>query len=324
MSKSGFDKRTDPVETLQLSEYNFNVGASAIVSAIGLIEDTKWPRPMQTDPARRNSNKMCEYHGTHGHRTEDCRQLREEVAHLFNKGHLREFLSNKAKNHFKSKDFDKQNELEEPQHVIHMIIGDADTPQGPVLKRARTSIVKKKRSRTQEYIPIGTLSFNDEDTEGITQPHNDELVISVLVNKIKIKRVLIDPGSSANIIRSRVIEQLGLQNQLIPATLVLNGYNMACETTKGEIILPINVDGTIQEIKFHVIEGDMRYNALFGSPWIHSMRAVPSTLHQVLKFPTSRGVKIMYGEQPAAKEMFAVEETKSISSSSPIKGTGSE
>jgi len=119
------------------------------------------------------------------------------------------------------------------------------------------------------------------------QPHNDALVISILMNKIQVKRVLIDAGSSANIIRSRVVEQLGLHDQVVPATLVLNGFNMASKTTKGEIILPVNVAGIIQEMKFHVIEGDMRYNALFGRPWIHNMRALPSTLHQVLKFPTS-------------------------------------
>ncbi|XP_070011435.1 uncharacterized protein [Nicotiana sylvestris] len=39
---------------------------------------------------------------------------------------------------------------------------------------------------------------------------------------------------------------------------------MASETTKGEIILPVNVAGTIQETKFHVIEGDMRYGHVGG------------------------------------------------------------
>lgn len=156
--------------------------------------------------------------------------------------------------------------------------------------------MREKRPRTQDYAPIGTLSFNEEDTEGVMQPHNDELVISILMNKTKIKRVLIDPSSSANIIKSKVVEQLDLQEQVVPATLVLHRFNMEYETTKGEIILLINVDGTILEMKFHVIEGDMRHNALFGRPWIHNMRVVPSTLHQVLKFPTSKGVKIVYGE----------------------------
>ncbi|XP_070045535.1 uncharacterized protein [Nicotiana tomentosiformis] len=186
------------------------------------------------------------------------------------------------------------------------------------------SIVREKRFRTQDYTPKGTLSFSDENAEGIMKPHNDALVIFVLMNKTQFKRLLIDLGSSANIIRSRVVEKLGLQDQVVPAALVLNGFNMACETTKGEINLPVNVVGTIKEMKFHVIEGVMRYNALFGRPWIHNMRAVPSTLHQVLKFPTSEGIKTIYKEQPAAKEMFVVDEVIPISSLSSTKGSNSK
>ena len=88
---------------------------------------------------------------------------------------------------------------------------------------------------------------------------------------------------------------------------------MASKITKWEIILPVNVAGTIQDTKFHVIEGDMRYNALLERPWIHNMRAVPSTLHQMIKFPMLACVKTVYGEQHAAKEMFAVDEVTPIS-----------
>ncbi|XP_070036427.1 uncharacterized protein [Nicotiana tomentosiformis] len=207
---------------------------------------------------------MCKYHGTHSHKTEDCRPLREEVSRLFNNGHLREFLSDRAKNHFRNRDSNKQIKQNEPQHVINMIIGGVDVPQGPMLKRIKVSIIREKWTR--DYVPEGTMSFNDEDVEGIVQPHNDALVIAILKNKSPVKRVLIDPGSSANIIRSRVVEQLGLQDHIVPAVRVLNGFSMACETIKGEITLPVNVAWTIKKAKFYVIEEDMRYTSLFGRP----------------------------------------------------------
>lgn len=96
---------------------------------------------------------------------------------------------------------------------------------------------------------------------------------------------------------------------------------MACETTKGEITLLVNVVGTIQEMKFHVIEGDMMYNALFGRLWIHNIRVVTSTLHRVLKFPTLEGVKKVYGMQPITKEMFAIDEVIPILAPSSTKGS---
>ncbi|XP_070015319.1 uncharacterized protein [Nicotiana sylvestris] len=201
------------------------------MSAIGRIKDTKWTRPIQTDPSQRNPNLMCNYHGTHGHRTEDCRER-------------------DARN----------NEPEEPQHVVHMINGRVDVPQRHVFKRIKVSITREKLTRS--YVPEDILSFCDEEAEDISQPHNDALVISFPLNKIQVKRVLVDPGNSANIIRSRVVEQFSLQDQIVPASRVLNGFNMASETTKEQIILLVNVARTIQDTKFHVIEGDVRYNEL--------------------------------------------------------------
>ncbi|XP_070044568.1 uncharacterized protein [Nicotiana tomentosiformis] len=145
----------------------------------------------------------CKYHGTHGHRTEDCRQLREEAAQLLNNGHLREFMSDRGKNHFRNRDTNNQVEQEEPQYFINMIIRGVDVPQGPMIKRTKVSIMREKCTR--DYVPEGTISFNDEDDEGIKHPYNDTLVISVLINKSRVKRVLIDPGSSSNLyqIKSR-------------------------------------------------------------------------------------------------------------------------
>ncbi|XP_070002367.1 uncharacterized protein [Nicotiana sylvestris] len=170
----------------------------------------------------------------------------------------------------------------------------------------RTKISITWENQTRGYIPEYALALSDKDIEALSQPYSNALVISFLVNTFQIKCVLVDPRSSANIIRSRVVEQLGLLVQIVPTSRVLNGFNMASEIMKGEITIPVNVAGTTQNARFHVIEGDMRYNALLERPWIHCMRAVPSTLHQMMKFPTNDGIKTVYAEQHATKEMFAV------------------
>ncbi|XP_070036913.1 uncharacterized protein [Nicotiana tomentosiformis] len=73
MTKNSFDRSIGPKEASRLSEYNFNIDVVAIVSVIGGISDTKWPRPLQSDPTQMDPKHMCKYHGTYGHRTEDCR-----------------------------------------------------------------------------------------------------------------------------------------------------------------------------------------------------------------------------------------------------------
>ncbi|XP_060194935.1 uncharacterized protein LOC132624125 [Lycium barbarum] len=125
----------------RLSEYNFNINTTDLVSAIGHIKDARWPRPLRSDPAQRDPSVMCEYHGTHGHRTEDCRQLKEDVAWLLKNGHLREFLSERAKGHYKGRENHKQVEPVDPKYVINLIIGGTDAPRGPMMKRTKVSIV---------------------------------------------------------------------------------------------------------------------------------------------------------------------------------------
>ncbi|XP_060178173.1 uncharacterized protein LOC132608117 [Lycium barbarum] len=254
----GLQFRNNPVvasdigESSRLSEYNFNVDANAIVSAIGHIKDVRWLRPLRTGPAQQDLNAMCDYHGTHGHRIADCRQLRDEVARLLKNDHLHEFLSDGAKGHYKGREANKKAELMKPQHVINIIIGGVEVPQGPMMKKTKVSITRE--TKTRDYVPEGFISFSDKDTEGAIQPHNNALVISVLINKSQVKRILIEPGSSASIIRWKVVEQLGLLDQIMPKARVLNGFNMACETTKGEITLPVNTAGIVQHNKFYVID----------------------------------------------------------------------
>ena len=44
------------------------------------------------------------------------------------------------------------------------------------------------------------ITFTDADCTGIRYPHDDPLVISTLLSNYKVRRVLVDNGSSSDII----------------------------------------------------------------------------------------------------------------------------
>ncbi|XP_070035057.1 uncharacterized protein [Nicotiana tomentosiformis] len=234
------------------------------------IKEARFSKSMRSDPSQRDSNLWCEYHGTNGHQTGDCRNLREEVATLLKIGHLREFLSDRAKNNY-----------------------------GPA-KKTKVSITHSKSLREDD------ITFTEEDANGLLLPHNDVLVISLNVLDFNIKRVLVDPGSSANIIQWRVLEQAKLTGSIIPATKLVAGFNLASMTTRGEILLLTNAEGVMKTTLFEVVDGDMGYNIIVGRTWLHEMKVVPSTYHQLLKFPMPEGIKQIRGDQPAAREMNAI------------------
>jgi len=76
---------------------------------------------------------------------------------------------------------------------------------------------------------------------------------------------------------------------IIPATKLLAGFNLASVTTRGEILLPTNAKVVMKTTLFEVVDGHMGYNIIMGRPWLHEMKVVPSTYHQLLKIPNSRG-----------------------------------
>ena len=48
----------------------------------------KWPRPLHSLPSLRDKRKYCCFHKDHGHYTEDCRDLKEQIEELIQKGKL--------------------------------------------------------------------------------------------------------------------------------------------------------------------------------------------------------------------------------------------
>ncbi|KAF2587050.1 hypothetical protein F2Q70_00036881 [Brassica cretica] len=62
-------------------------------------QQVKWPQKMKAPDSFRNPGFWCDFHRDHAHKMEDCVVLKIEVNELLRKGHLREFLSEKAKSH---------------------------------------------------------------------------------------------------------------------------------------------------------------------------------------------------------------------------------
>lgn len=80
-------------------------------------------------------------------------------------------------------------------------------------------------------------------------------------------------------------------DKLVPKARTLSGFDNSSVVTKGEIILTTVAEGVVKDTKFQVIDMDMAYNMILGRPWIHEMDIVPSTLHQIIKFPSQWGIR---------------------------------
>ena len=52
----------------------------------------KWPRPLHSSPNVRDKNKYCRFHKDHDHNTEDCKDLKEQIEELIQKGKLQKYV----------------------------------------------------------------------------------------------------------------------------------------------------------------------------------------------------------------------------------------
>ena len=62
------------------------------------------------------------------------------------------------------------------------------------------------------------------------------------------------------------------------------------------------MEGKEVMVTFIVVRSFSPYTAILGRPWIHAMRAVPSTLHVKIKFPIEYGVTVVRGNQQVARQ----------------------
>ncbi|GAV61033.1 hypothetical protein CFOL_v3_04561 [Cephalotus follicularis] len=89
----------------------------------------QWPEKMRSSAEKRNTEKYCRYHLDHGHDTEECRQLKNQIEDLIRKGHLRKYVDRDApqgrreQRREEAPPQQEEQQQQEPRGVIHTISG---------------------------------------------------------------------------------------------------------------------------------------------------------------------------------------------------------
>ena len=71
---------------------------------------------------------------------------------------------------------------------------------------------------------------------------------------------------------------------------------------KSWIKLPIQTDLEIVEVDFIVVDSYSPYTTIVARPWVYALRAISSTLHQKVKYPSHGQVKEIMGSQSMARQ----------------------
>ena len=145
------------------------------------------------------------------------------------------------------------------------------------------------------------ITFIDDDVERVHQPHDDAIVITLLIADYTTRRVLVDNGSSVDILYYPAFQQMGLGRDLLrPMNSPLVGYGGIKVQPVGTVTLLVVVGAYLQQVTRHVnflvVDCSSSYNAIIGRLTLNSWKAVTSTYHLTVKFSIEYGIRQVQGD----------------------------
>jgi len=281
----------------------------------------------------KDTSAWCEFHKTHGHDTEGCYPLTGQLASLARRGMIQRYVSQES----------PRAETERPQHQKQTgesheipILGDFNTIAGGFAGGGPTKSSRKRYARSimttatlAAPSSVPTLTFTWEDMRDVYPHEDDPVVLSVVMMGRNVHRVLIDQGSSADVMFWDAF--IGLQvprDQLQPFDGVLVGFSGEQVEVRGHVDLrtTFSDDQAAKTIviRYLVVNAPSSYNLLLGRPSLNKLGAVVSTSHMKMKFPTEGKVVTMKVDQEVARKCYEnslrTRRTYTLAQAAPVHG----
>ena len=111
-----------------------------------------------------------------------------------------------------------------------------------------------------------------------------------------------DQGSVAEIMYPDLYKGLNLKAEdLTPYSSPLVSFEGKIIISKGQIRLPVQTSSETVEVDFIVVDAYSPYTAIVARPWLHTLGAVSSTLHQKVKYLFGGQIKEILRDQALAR-----------------------
>ena len=162
-----------------------------------------------------------------------------------------------------------------------------------------------------------TITFSDSEMEGCQHPHDDPLVIRVVVANKTIHKVLIDNRSSTDIIFASAFDKMGIGREMLEQVNThLRGFFGERVLPLGSIQLVLTLGGppfqATMIVRFLIVDASLAYNMLLGRFSLSAIKAIHFSYHMVIKFPTVNGVGMVRGDQRVARECYLASMKKKV------------
>ncbi|XP_071926902.1 uncharacterized protein [Coffea arabica] len=166
------------------------------------------------------------------------------------------------------------------------------------LQRSEYNVVEKLNKSPAQISMLDLLFSSDMHRDALLEVLTKAQISKDISVANFSHMVLIDNRSALNICPWSTLEKLGLQDiKLRPSTTIVRGFDGAQREPIGEVDLVVEMGPAQFQIACQVMHFPSVYNVLLGRSWIHKSGAVPSSLHQLLKFIVNDKLITIFAEE---------------------------
>ncbi|GJR52101.1 hypothetical protein Tco_1402622 [Tanacetum coccineum] len=254
------------------------------------------PPPMVGTPEKRNMNKFCDYHRDRGHNTNDCYHLKKQIEEAVASGRLAHLVKDIRQGGQKSKGSAKGREK-----VINMV---------------RSQGYRKRPYERVEHWMDNALTFPPVPRY---QLMNYLMVVEAIIEGFRDRKIHVEGGSSSEVMYEHCFRSLSYRtrSRLRESRIPLVGFSGEVSYPMGVIDLEVTIGecGKTRTVimEFAVVKSPSPYNALLGRTGMRSLGAVASTIHSMMKFPTSNRIATISTTRETLRECRQIEKAQDLS-----------
>ncbi|XP_072084713.1 uncharacterized protein [Arachis hypogaea] len=288
----------------------FNTKRDDIIKEILNSKLIKPPRKAGAYPEAKNVDKTryCTFHQKHGHTTDECVIAKDLLERLARQGHLDKFItghmqkratSNPEQHTTGPSSKEKDKTPAHPRGVINCISGGYAGGGHTSSARKRTYramlAVENNPHNPPPMQEVPELTFGHADLNSTYTNYDDPVVISIQLGDLIVRKVLLDPGSSADILFFTTFQKMKLSTNILqPYSGELVGFSGERVPVMGSVWLQTTLGeqplSKTQDVQYLVVDCFSPYNVILGRPFLNKFTAIVSTFHLCVKFPVQDNI----------------------------------
>ncbi|GJN20375.1 hypothetical protein PR202_gb07745 [Eleusine coracana subsp. coracana] len=246
----------------------------------------------------------CHWHPKGNHKAKDCYRLKGFAMAALKVANDPPRRNSKDKTNDDG-DKDDSGEFQEPRKEVNFIFGSSDayiSKRKQKLELWEINLVEPAAPQFMRWSEMPITFDRSDHPKHVPKPGRYPLVLAAIMKEVKFNKVLIDGGSSLDLIFTKTLRELGLlindlQSSFSPFHGIVPGKTLV---PIGQISLLVTF-GTrenfrTERILFQVADFDSAYHTIIGRPVMAKFIAIPHYPYLTLKMPGPNGLISLHSD----------------------------